>query len=162
MAAHLIRVGIDLHALIDECDRDLVARYTWSSFRRPHHSTHYARAKIDGLWVLMHRLILAAPKGLEVDHRDGNGLNNQRDNIRVCTRAENQRNKASRCGSSRFKGVSFHKASRKWGASIRRDGVSTHLGLFTREEDAARAYDSFARIYFGDFARLNFPQEVAQ
>ena len=88
---------------------------------------------------------------------DGNGLNNQRNNLRICTRKENTRNR--RIGSkntSGYKGVYLNKELNKWRAHIRINGHLYVLGLFENKEDAARTYDEAARLHFGEYAWLNF------
>ena len=93
-----------------------------------------------------------------VDHIDGVPSHNFVSNLRWCTRSENMQNQKSNPGSSsQFKGVSFHKLTKKWRANIRIDGNLKYLGLFENEEDAARAYDAVAKEVHGDFARFNFP-----
>lgn len=108
--------------------------------------------------IYLHRLIVGAAPGLEVDHINGDTLDNRRANLRVCTRAENARNLAKRPGgSSRFKGVSWSSGDRRWRAFIRVDRRQISLGSFRAEQDAARAYDDAAIREFGEFARTNFP-----
>ena len=108
-------------------------------------------------YVHMHKIILGDKEGLEIDHKDGNGLNNRKDNIRWATKAQNQANSAARSG--RYKGVSPPQHRRKrWKAEIRCKGIRYDLGCFDTEEDAARAYDAKAKELHGEFARLNFPE----
>lgn len=109
--------------------------------------------------VYMHRQIMNTPAGMETDHIDGNGLNNCRSNLRICTRVENGRNarKTNNC-SSVFKGVTWHKQRGKWQAQIEILGNRKHLGLYKIPEDAAHAYDKAALEYYGEFAKLNFPE----
>ena len=96
--------------------------------------------------------------GTHVDHINGDRLDNRRFNLRLCTNQQNQMNKTKRVGSSsRFKGVYFQKTSRKWVAAIQKDRKLKHIGLFSDELDAARAYDAAAKEAFGEFAWLNFP-----
>jgi hypothetical protein len=92
------------------------------------------------------------------DHIDGNGLNNQRSNLRASSQAENMRNRRRNIANvAGFKGVSPTRDGSKWRARIWRDDTSVHLGTFATPEGAARAYDAAAMAQFGDFARLNFP-----
>jgi len=108
--------------------------------------------------VQMHRMILGLESGdkRQSDHKDHNGLNNKRNNLRVCTHAQNQQNRKPRKnGSSVFKGVSWHKKSKKWRACIQIDGRTVHLGLFRSETEAATAYDEVANTIHGEFALLN-------
>jgi hypothetical protein len=96
-----------------------------------------------------------AQPGEEVDHRDLNGLNNQKYNLRKCTHAENSRNRIATSASG-FKGVSWHKRRGKWEAHIRMHGRKRYLGSFDNPVLAARCYDVAARRLFGSFARTNF------
>lgn len=106
---------------------------------------------------IMHRLLMP---GIErVDHKNGDGLNNLRRNLRPATRCQNQQGfQSKRAGtSSKYRGVHWHKSAQKWYAGIRVSGKQLFLGLFQSEADAARAYDNAARKYFGEFASPNFP-----
>jgi hypothetical protein len=103
----------------------------------------------------MHRLILRVDANTQVDHRDGNGLNNTRGNLRPATHAQNQHNSRLRKDNqSGFKGV--HRQGNRWVARIRVDGEQKHLGSFRTPEEAARAYDAAALRLRGEYARLNF------
>jgi hypothetical protein len=93
-----------------------------------------------------------------VDHINGNGLDNRMVNLRVCTAAQNSRNRKPRKGSlSGYRGVSFYKNYQKWVAQIMYDGVKYYLGYFSDPKEAALAYDAKARELHGDYARVNFP-----
>ncbi len=107
--------------------------------------------------IRMHREILKPPSGMNIDHRDHNGLNNQKSNLRFCTTAQNMANSIKHRGcSSKYKGVCWDKQGRRWIAYIMFNYQQIHLGCFDFEEQAAHAYDTAARKYFGEFALTNF------
>ena|SRR5438128_3286608 len=144
-------------ALVDDEDYERVAQFTWHAGidRR----AVYAQRSIARTTVQLHRLVLEiTDAALQVDHRDHNGLNCQKQNLRVCTNSQNQGNKrkSTRSTSSKYKGVSWHKQRGKWQATITRLNKFSFLGYFSSEEDAARAYDRAARDHFGGFAHRNF------
>jgi hypothetical protein len=149
-------VQIPLHggqfALIDDDDFELVSQFKWIAATKG--GLSYARCRLDGKPFGMHRLILGKPKG-PIDHKNGNGLDNRRSNLRLCTHAENMRNrrKMAKCA-SKFKGVTLH-SSGNFRATIYQGGEPLCLGTFTSEEHAARQYDRAARIFFGKFAKTN-------
>lgn len=109
----------------------------------------------------MHREILAAREGDHVDHRNGDRRDHLRANLWLCTQLQNNRNVPVRPHSSRYKGVQLYRATGRWAASLTFEGRGVHLGYFGTEEEAARAYDAAASARFGEFARLNFPAELA-
>lgn len=97
-------------------------------------------------------------QGQLTDHRDGDGLNCSRENLRISTASGNNRNRGpNRAGACRLKGVSIDRRHRKYRAQIYVAGKRMYLGLYDTEEAAAQAYDAAARLYFGEYARLNFP-----
>jgi hypothetical protein len=119
----------------------------------------YKCGNIGNKSFLAHRVAMAICLGTWdfgfVDHINGDKTDNRRENLRLCTNAQNLRNGKSRGGASKYKGVSFHKQNKNWVASIMVDGMAKHIGSFAREEDAARAYNDAAMMLHGDFARLN-------
>ena len=108
----------------------------------------------------MHREILGLtdPK-IQGDHIDGNGLNNQRYNLRTATHTQNQRNRKNFIkGTSKYKGVSLNKKNKKWIVRIRNGGKQIYLGHFLDEIEAAKKYDEMAKIYHKEFAYINFKE----
>lgn len=148
-------------AMIDDEDFDLISQYKW--FARKSKNLFYAAA-YSGHWrtrklIHMHRLIIGDTY-LIVDHKDRNGLNNTRSNLRVCSQSQNCANRTSR-GGSRFLGVSRfqQKGKVKWRAFICSNKKNNYLGLFDNEEQAAIAYNKAAKELHGDFANLNIIQQ---
>jgi len=108
----------------------------------------------------MHRDITNAPKGLIVDHINGNGLDNRRINLRLATHQQNKCNSRKKAGcSSKYRGISWSKRSNLWRAKLQYKGKCVLLKLFNSEIEAAKAYDEAAKKYHGIFSRLNFPQQ---
>jgi hypothetical protein len=150
-----------LVAVVDVTDYERVmAAGKW--FALPSHRTIYARRnviRLDGSRgaVALHTFLT----GWElVDHRNGDGLDNQRANLRPATHDQNMGNKRRYSNNtSGFKGVIRHQ-NRCWRARIGIDGKKVSLGLYATAEEAARAYDAAAVEAFGEFAHLNFPGEV--
>jgi hypothetical protein len=141
-------------AYVDAADFEWLSQWTW------HLCGGYAVRRRNGKAIFMHREIMQPPKGMVVDHLNRNKLDNTRVNLRVCTHRENACNREKKRGtSSRFKGVGFRKDRDKWYAAIKFGPKPIFLGYFTEEIDAARAYDRAAVEYFGESARLNFPEE---
>lgn len=146
-------------AIVDDEDFERVSQYKWYA-HIGESSGPYARQYPIGQ---MHRLILDAPPHLYVDHIDGNGLNNRRSNLRLCTKGQNAANSIlPSTNRSGFRGVWLHRPLQKWRAGIRFQGRNISLGCFDDPIEAARAYDAKALELFGEFARLNFPQEVSK
>ncbi|MBE3141457.1 MAG: HNH endonuclease [Thermoplasmata archaeon] len=106
--------------------------------------------------IYIHRLIMNAPHGIDVDHIDMDKLNNQRGNLRLCTRSQNMMNSGKRANNvSGYKGVSLV-GGKYIRAQIRVNGEKIHLGNFPDSISAAKAHDEVARKYHGEFARTNF------
>ena len=146
----------ELHAILDETDRDLVERFEWWAHENGCGSV-YARTVIyDGRWrrnVFMHRLLLGEPR-TRIDHRNGDGLDNRRHNLRLATASQNAANMRPKGGSSQFKGVKRTRSG-SWAARITIDYRQLHIGTFGDELVAAAAYDIYAAALFGEFARPN-------
>ena len=103
--------------------------------------------------TLMHRSIMKAPTGMEVDHINGNRLDNRKENLRICTHAQNCYNYKNKGNST--KGVHWEKHANKWRARIRYNGQKIHLGYFKSQKDALDAYNSAAKKYHGEFVNLD-------
>lgn len=149
-------------ALVDDADEDLVSRFRWVALksRSVNVTILYARSRVEPgseRRQFLHTLLTGWPL---IDHVNGNGLDNRRENLRPCTRSQNGGNRLKHTpSSSRFKGVSVHPLDpTRWKATIGGQGVRRHLGLFSSEVEAALAYDRAARGQWGEFAALNFPE----
>jgi len=155
-----IKLSNGMKALVDDEDYEYLSQFRWYPLNT--RMTTYAKRKIyingGQITILMHREIMKTPQELEVDHRDHNGLNNQRGNLRNCTHGQNDINKISN-NPNGYRGVEWVLKRKKWKirARIKRGGVSKHLGYFKTLEDAARAYDKASLEYDAEFAVLNFP-----
>lgn len=152
-------------ARIDESQlhRVMVLRWIAVRIRGKWYAAH--RRKMGERWetVYLHRFVLNAPPGVLVDHINGDTLDCRESNLRKATAFENQCNRgAQRQNRSGYKGVIFHPTTGKFQARIQAHGKKTHIGYFASAEEAARAYDKFARVIHGEFANLNFPKETKQ
>jgi hypothetical protein len=144
-------------ALVDDQDYAACLRFSWYP-----HDKGYARAYVGGgrrspQYIYLHQFI-GGRMGLtsQVDHKDRNGLNCQRDNLRPATDTQNRANsKILASNTSGYKGVSWHKRAGKWAAAIQFKGKKYHLGLFHLAAEAAEAYNAAAVKFFGEYASLN-------
>lgn len=152
------------NAIVDDADYEWLRQWRWILMPKSGRRIGYAyrhQVGSDGIRrsVLMHRAILDildSPK-LVSDHINGNGLDNQRSNLRACTQQQNMANQYKTVGgtTSPYKGVSWHKGSEQWQAVIRVRGHLRYLGLYANETMAATAYNTAAQENFGEFALLN-------
>lgn len=148
------------YALVDDEDFEALNRFKWCALKKKgvtFYAIRIVQKNNKKKAILMHRLILNIndPK-IQVDHKDHNGLNNRRNNIRPSTAGQNSCNKSSRKGSSsKYKGVSWHKLSKSWKVQITKDGKGFVGGYFKKEESAALAYNNLAIKLHGEFAFLN-------
>lgn len=148
------RKGEKFTILVSDIDYKFISRFSWSISKG--NSTFYARSRISKTeWVLMHRMLLKPKKNEVVDHKDHNGLNNTRSNIRVCCNIRNHQNgRMHKDNSSGYKGVSIDPRRNKYRAKIFFQ-KEIWLGYFVTAIDAAKAYNVAAKKYFGEFAKLN-------
>jgi len=153
---HVPLKGTDSCAIVDTSDVDLLTGHTWRLLQVGYIADSYG--------TYLHRLIMKPERGKVVDHRDRDPLNNCRSNLRLATRGQNGANRKpdtrARGTTSQFKGVCWQEDRQRWAAYIHIDGKTHFLGRFTREQDAAIAYDEVALETWGEFALLNRPKEV--
>lgn len=144
-----------LVSLIDEADLHAVSQFKWTAKNdgRYAYRTHRLNGKRQAIYL--HRFIMPPPDGLWIDHIDGNGLNNQRHNLRFCTPQQNTQNSRGHFRSSKYKGVGKTPNGR-WATQLRVDGKPKRIGYFDTEIEAALCYDRAASELHGEFARLNF------
>lgn len=155
-----IHLGNNIYTVVDDEDFALLKRYTWRLQKTRWNM--YAKACVDGSSVLLHRLVMAAPCNIEVDHKDRDGLNNTKANLRLCSSTQNKYNTKVRCDNKTgYKGVYYNKRDNKYYAMIKPpENRRWYLGGYDSPEEAARAYNVAAEGLFGEFAYLNvIPEE---
>jgi hypothetical protein len=149
-------------AVVDDEDFDELSRYNWHCVTSKKSQTIYAARtatqaeRMSGApkFIKMHRQITMAPPRQRIDHKDGDGLNNRRDNLRFATHQQNMFNKSrEQRSSAKYKGLARH--STGWISSIIVNDKAHHLGIFPTQWAAAIVYNTAALRYFGEFARLN-------
>lgn len=156
----VISLTQDRFAIVDEDDALLLDQWRWYYSKGGYAVRNARRETKQRRKIWMHRQIMNAPEDMEVDHINGNTLDNRRINLRLCNHVENVRNQhIARGATSRYKGVSWDSRSGKWQAQIGFNTRVIYLGRFADEADAAAAYDRAARERFGEFAHLNFGEQ---
>jgi len=151
-----------VRAKLDKDDYDFVSRFSWSCSQDGYAVRNVNDGKVTRQ-VSMARLILGLPNGdpRQVDHIDGDRLNNIKKNLRIVTSQENNFNKRKYRGSSftsKYKGVSWDTSNKKWRARLKIDKKDIHIGRFESEVEAAKAYDEKAKELFKELAHLNFEE----
>lgn len=164
--SRLIPLTQGKYATVDDADFEYLNQWKWHY--KPSGDNGYAvRKQYEGKGgnskrgyycrsIPMHRLIMDSPEGMDVDHINGVGLDNQRKNLRVCTHQENLQNSAHRSdNTSGYRGVTWDKKLKKWFVRCTANGVNHHVGYFLDVKEAALAYNVVAKKYYGEYARFN-------
>lgn len=141
--------------LVDDEDYEKIKPFKWGISSKDNGRAIAVQARVNGKNTYLHRFIMNPEDDLVVDHIDRNPLNNQRSNLRICTRSENQRNRTRRAETSKYKGVHKRKGTNRFEAYIKLNKKRIHIGCFGSEVEAALAYNEFAIKLHGEFAALN-------
>lgn len=147
-------------AIVNAEDFDILSKFSWFSHKCGKNLCYAETAVRIGkkmMFLKMHRMIMNDPVGFDVDHKNGNGLDNRRNNLRACSHKNNTRNRVKSSGakSSQYKGVCFNKRTRTWSAGIGDSYHRIHIGYYATEIEAARAYDIKAQEFYGEYAKIN-------
>jgi len=149
-----IKLTQNKYALIDNEDYNLIKTYKW--YAAISRKKYYAVTNLNNKTKQMHRLIMNLKKDQIIDHINGNGLDNRKSNLRLCSNKENARNRGKNINNtSGYKGVTWSKEKNKWNARICFNYKDIYLGDYKNIKDAARAYNEAAIKYHGEFAYLN-------
>ena len=150
------------YALVDDKDFEWLNQWKWfvckngqMMYVHRNERNESIKEKRKQITVSMHRSIMKTPKGMDTDHINGDGLDNRRSNLRICTHAENTKNKRKTYGTSRYKGVHWCKHNKRWYSYITHNKKQTFVGSFNNERSGAIAYNKAAKKYHGIFAKLN-------
>jgi hypothetical protein len=140
--------------IVDDSLYDELNKYKWCAHKMRNKTVYATRL------VRLHHLVIGfPPPGFVVDHINGNGLDNRRENLRFVSNQNNIRNQGmNKNNTSGYRGVSWHKGKQRWEAKIRVNNARLSLGRYKTAEEAAHAYDKAAKEYFKEFAKLNFPE----
>jgi hypothetical protein len=142
-----IKLTQDKYALVDDEDYEELNQYKWQ-----YDPANYAKRSYKRKTIRMHRAIMNCPKHLQIDHINGNGVDNRKHNLRICTQGQNNCNtKLSKHNTSGIKGVFWHKQAKKWRAMVRVNRKLIYLGYFACINDAKNAYTKAAKEHFGEF-----------
>jgi hypothetical protein len=149
----IIKLTQDKETIVDDEDYEHLNQWKWH-----YHSRNYAKRTVKKTKskIYLHRLIMKAEINQKIDHINGNGLDNRKENLRIVNQSQNGQNRDKQINNtSGYKGVTWHKQCNKWLAQINHKGKHYSLGLFETKEAAAKAYNEAALTYFGEYARIN-------
>lgn len=153
----IIKLTKNKETLINDEDYTYLSQFKWQLSSEGYAQRVTSRKLGKRKSIQMHREIMNCSTGKEIDHINGNRLDNRKENLRICTSQQNQFNLKRRINNtSGYKGVSWHKKDKKWRARIKADNKYIFLGNFDSKNKAAKAYDTAAKQYFGEYARLNY------
>jgi len=140
-------------AIVDESDFESLSKFNWHSHKGYAQRNFYSPQKQTT--IKMHRQIMRAEDGKQVDHINGNKLDNRKCNLRICTNQQNTFNSSAHKNStSKLKGVSWYKSGSKWRAQISINQKRTHIGYFKTEQEAFDAYKKLAKQHYGEFSKV--------
>jgi|SRR5581483_328543 len=157
----LLPLNKGLFAIVDEADFEELSKWKWHAHWSASKQAYYVRRRVrigggKRKHIFLHRQLMCALSGLDVDHKNGNPLDNRRENLRICTRSQNSYNRGpQRDNTSGYKGVKWNKANSRWSSNIGVNGKRVFLGYFLDKKDAAAAYDRAAALHHGEFAQPN-------
>lgn len=138
---------------VDADDHAWLSKFKWYRSNVYAERTSWDRKTKKSIKIKMSREIIGAAKGQLVDHKNGDTFDNRKENLRVCSVAENGRNRGkNKNNTSGFKGVTWHDQRRKWVAQIKVNGQHKHIGLFKTKKAASDAYQKAAKQFFGEYA----------
>jgi hypothetical protein len=143
-------------AIVDDEDFERLNKYRWAAQHNPFYAFRSVWRNGRSFGIFMHREIMNAPDKVMIDHRNHDGLDNRKSNLRLCSSAQNQANRRKGNGTSKYKGVHFNTRNSRWVAKLMYKQKEYYLGVFKDETKAAKAYDAKARELFGEFAKTNF------
>lgn len=158
----IVSKGSVVVGLIDGADIELCSKYHFTCNNGGYIQGTISAPTRKGIkhpQQLLHRILLKPGKNFQCDHISGDKLDNRRSNLRVATSSSNNMNRCKRSDlhnlTSKYKGVHWSTRCNKWHARIQIDGHSKHLGTFSDELTAAKAYDNAASLFFGNYSRTN-------
>lgn len=157
----LIPLSLGKFSIVDIDDYQWIVNwpYKWRCVSQKYTNyadTHCGYFNGKEVRISLHRMIMCVPDGMQVDHVNGDGLDNRRCNLRICTARQNCQNRTKNTKySSKYKGAVWREQTKRWRCLMRINGKMTEIGTFKTELEAAKAYNEAAIKYFGEYARLN-------